>query len=138
MPETGVAREARWLGPLLQSADDEAIRKLLRRGYADLGLARKQAWEPDANVYSMLQARINTHKIVDAHHQHVDGTSVAAPIVSAVVAQMLEANPRLTPSEIRSILCATARPLAGCPPQRQGAGVIHAAGALVQVLKNVD
>lgn len=138
MPETGVAREARWLGPLLQSPNDEAVRKLLRRGYADLGLARKQAWEPDQNVYGMLQARINTHKIVDAYHQHVDGTSVAAPIVSAVVAQMLEANSRLTPSQIRSILCATARPLMGCPPHHQGAGVIHAAGALVQVLKNVD
>lgn len=138
MPETGVAREARWLGPLLHSPDDASVRKLLRRGYADLGLARPQAFEPDEHVYSMLQARINTHKIVDAHHQHVDGTSVAAPIVSAVVAQMLEADPRLTPEQIRSMLCNTARPLADCPPERQGAGVIQAAAALAKVGNHTD
>jgi serine protease AprX len=138
MPETVVAREARWLGPLLHSTDDQSVRKLLRRGYTDLGLARPQAFQPDEHVYSMLQARIHTHKIVDAHHQHVDGTSVAAPIVSAVVAQMLEADPRLTPGQIRSMLCATAKPLAGCPQERQGAGVIRAAAALAQVAKRMD
>lgn len=138
MPETGVAREARWLGPLLHSPDDESVRRLLRRGYADLGLARPQAFQPDEHVYSMLQARINTHKIVDAHHQHVDGTSVAAPIVSAVVAQMLEADPRLTPEQIRSMLCATAKPLAGCPPERQGAGVVQAAAVLARIGVQTD
>ncbi|HLV33613.1 MAG TPA: S8 family serine peptidase [Spirillospora sp.] len=138
MPETSVAREARWLGPLLQSPDDDEIRRLLRRGYADLGLTRRQVLEPDANLYAMLQARINAHKIVDAHHQHVDGTSVAAPVVSAVIAQMLQINPRLTPEQIRSILCATARPLADYPPERQGSGVIRPADALAQVSENTD
>jgi serine protease AprX len=86
----------------------------------------------------MIQARINTHKIVDAHHQHVDGTSVATPIVSAVVAQMLEADSQLTPGQIRSILCATARPLVGFALERQGSGVIRAADALAQALKKQD
>jgi serine protease AprX len=138
MPNTTVAREARWLGPLLESPDVEGVRRILRRGYADLGLSRRQAEDPDDQVFHLLQARINSHKIIDRYHQHVDGTSVAAPIVTAVVAQLLEANPRLTPSEIRSVLCATARPLDGQPRERQGAGVLRAADALVHIIKNLD
>ena len=32
-----------------------------------------------------------------SHYKRVDGTSFAAPIVTSIVAQMLEANPGLTP-----------------------------------------
>lgn len=134
MPETVVAREARWLGPLLLARSSVQRKKLLKQGYSDLGISRAAAWKPDDHVFAMIQARINSHKIIDAHHQHVDGTSVAAPIVSAVVAQMLEANPGLTPREIRSILMATARPLANTPPERQGAGVMRAAAAVERAL----
>lgn len=130
MPETPVAREARWLGSILHVRDNGELRHLLDRCYGDLGLPRTAALEPDANVYAMLQARINSHKIVDAHHQFVDGTSVAAPIVTAVVAQMLEANGRLTPAAIRHILTTTAWPLPGVERNRQGAGVLCAADAV--------
>lgn len=130
MPETTVAREARWLGPLLKAKDSKHIVRVLKKGYADLGIARDHALNPDDHLYSVLQARINAHKIVDTHHQYVDGTSVAAPIVSSVIAQMLEANPRLTPAQIRSILCATGKPLSNVPVERQGAGVIQAAQAV--------
>lgn len=130
MPETSVAREARWLGSLLASRDVTEVRGILGRAYADLGLSRAAVQEPDDNVYAMLQARINAHKIVDTNHQFVDGTSVAAPIVSAVVAQMLEANPRLTPAEIRLILKETARPLPQVERNRQGAGALCAAAAV--------
>jgi serine protease AprX len=132
MPETTVAREARWLGPLLHAPDRKHLNRLLKKGYSDLGIARSQALQPDDHVYAMLQARINTHKIVDAHHQHVDGTSVAAPIVSSVIAQMLEVNPGLTPQQIRSILTATAQPLADTPRERQGSGVLRAADAVMK------
>ncbi len=132
MPETVVAREARWLGPLLQAPDHKQMNRLLKKGYADLGISRSLALQPDDHVYAMLQARINTHKIVDANHQHVDGTSVAAPIVSSVIAQMLEVNPSLTPQQIRSILTETAQPLANTPHERQGAGVLRAADAVIR------
>jgi len=132
MPETVVAREARWLGPLLQAPNPKDLNRLLKKGYADLGISRALALQPDDHVYAMLQARINTHKIVDAHHQHVDGTSVAAPIVSSVIAQMLEVNPRLTPQQIRSILTTTAQSLANTPRERQGAGVLRAADAVLK------
>jgi serine protease AprX len=84
----------------------------------------------DDNVYATLQQRIHHHKLVDAHHQYVDGTSVAAPIVSSVVAQMLEANPNLTPQQIRAMLTSTANPLLDVSQEFQGAGILNAARAV--------
>lgn len=133
MPKTMVAREARWLGQLLYSENDNHRRSLLERGCGDLGIERARALNPDDNLYAMIQARINTHKIVDVHHQHVDGTSVATAVVTSVVAQMLEANPNLTPDAIRSMLTATAEPLPDVPVERQGAGVMNASAAVYGV-----
>jgi serine protease AprX len=127
MPGSTVAREAHWLAPLLHSPDETHIQNLLEKGHSDLGLTAAQT---DETVYTLLQQRIHAHKIIDNHHQHVDGTSVAAPIVASVIAQMLEANPRLTPKQIRAILTATARRLPNVPAERQGAGVLQAAKAV--------
>lgn len=129
MPGSVLAREAHWLAPLLKLPAERQFQKILQLGYSDLGLTREQI-KKKAHTYQMLQNRIHAHKIIDAHHQYVDGTSVAAPIVSSVIAQMLEANPRLTPSQIRAILTDTATPIAGYPLERQGAGVVNAAAAV--------
>ena len=56
--------------------------------------------------------------------KYVDGTSFSAPIVSSVAAQMLEANPKLTPSGIKRILIASAERLPHYEVDRQGWGVI--------------
>lgn len=69
-------------------------------------------------------------KIVATHYQHVDGTSFAAPIVTSIVAQMLEANPALTPGAIKNILISTAERIAGAPAIRQGFGVVNARRAV--------
>lgn len=130
LPGSLVEREAFWLGPLLESESERALKRLLTRGYGDLGLPREWTLNPDHALYDMLQARINSHKLIDAKHQHVDGTSVSAAIVSAVVAQILEANPSLTPAQIRAILVETAYPLEHVPPAQQGAGAIDPARAL--------
>ena len=61
-------------------------------------------------------------KFISPDYMHVDGTSFAAPIVSSVAAQMLEANPTLTAGEIRNILLQTAAPLATYDITRQGYG----------------
>lgn len=58
------------------------------------------------------------------------GTSMAAPHVSGVVALMLEANPALTPAQVRSILIATARPVASCQLRDCGAGPVNALAAV--------
>jgi serine protease AprX len=135
MPGTSVEREARWLAPLLASPSPAFVKRLLRRGRTELGLEATAQTEPDDKLFRQLQQRIHAHKIVDPHHQHVDGTSVAAPIVTSVIAQMLEANPRLTTAEIRAILARTAQPLPHVPSPMQGAGRLNAAGAVRAALE---
>src|SRR4029077_8833957 len=69
-------------------------------------------------------------KIVAAHYQHVDGTSFAAPIVTSIVAQMIEANPKLTPGAIKNILISTAGRISTAPAIRQGYGMVNARRAV--------
>ena len=140
-------REARWLAPLLNipalvlDGDDltpegyQDIRKILTAGREDLGLLRRAVEQPDAALFGLLQERINKYKLIDAHYQHVDGTSVSVAIASSIVAQMLEANPRLTPAGVKAILMTTAEPLVGVPVERQGAGILSATSALKGVRK---
>jgi serine protease AprX len=77
-----------------------------------------------------VETRLTELKMVTPHYQHVEGTSFAAPVVAGVVACMLEANPALTPRRIRELLVAAAEPVAGAPPERQGAGAIDAGRAV--------
>ncbi|NDJ61894.1 MAG: S8 family serine peptidase [Chloroflexi bacterium] len=130
LPGSFVDREARWLAPLLRITQEDELKPLLERGYADLGLKRNQINKLDDHLYGMLQGRINGHKLVDAQHQHVDGTSVSAAILSSVAAQMLEVNPSLTPAQIRAIFVTTAQQLPAVPSERQGAGMLNARGAV--------
>jgi serine protease AprX len=60
----------------------------------------------------------------------LSGTSMAAPVVSATVAAMLEANPKLTPNLIKAILQYTARRMPNTSALRQGAGELDALGAV--------
>ena len=69
-------------------------------------------------------------KIVASHYQHVDGTSFAAPIVTSIVAQMIEANSELTPGSVKNILISTADRIANAPAIRQGYGVVNARRAV--------
>ncbi|MFA5508109.1 MAG: S8 family serine peptidase [Vulcanimicrobiota bacterium] len=61
------------------------------------------------------------------------GSSESAPIVAGVVAHMYEANPRLTPSQVKEILSRTARPVEG-DPVAVGAGALNAQAAVAAAL----
>jgi serine protease AprX len=60
------------------------------------------------------------------------GTSFSAPMVAGTIALMLEANPNLTPAQVRDILQRTATPL---PPYYQhevGAGLLNTHAAVLE------
>ncbi len=78
--------------------------------------------------------RIKEMKYIAPCYKHVDGTSFAAPIVSSVIAQMLEANPLLTPAEVKQVLMETAEPLTNAPRERQGNGVLNPRAAVARAL----
>jgi serine protease AprX len=60
------------------------------------------------------------------------GTSFSAPQVAGTIALMLEANPRLTPSQIKDILQRTATPLAPYYQHEVGAGMLNAHAAVLE------
>jgi subtilisin family serine protease len=60
----------------------------------------------------------------------LSGTSMAAPVVAATVALMLEANPSLTPNAVKGILQFTAEAHPDYDHRTQGAGFLNARGAV--------
>lgn len=135
LPTSFVAKQAQWLGQLFDGHNKSNLKDMLKIAYRDLDIKRKLAYNPTQSLYEDLQHRIGEHKIIDKHHQFVDGTSVAAPIVSSVVAQMLEANPKLTPDQIKSILKKTANTIPSISSAQQGAGAVNV-DAAVEKAKN--
>lgn len=84
-----------------------------------------------------IEAALKEQKIVATHYQHVDGTSFAAPIVTSIVAQMIQANPKLTPGAIKNILISTADRIVTAPAIQQGYGVVNA-GRAVELSRNEE
>src|SRR5207253_3856815 len=58
------------------------------------------------------------------------GTSQSAAVVSGVAAQMLQANPKLTPGLMKAVLEYTAQDYKGYKPLEEGAGFLNALGAV--------
>ena len=83
-----------------------------------------------AAIQLHVEATLKQEKIVATHYQHVDGTSFAAPIVTSIVAQMIQANPKLTPGAVKNILISTADRIVTAPAIRQGYGVVNASRAV--------
>jgi serine protease AprX len=56
----------------------------------------------------------------------MSGTSMATPHVAGIVALLFEANPSLTPLEVKDILSASADPMPGRSSFEVGAGHVDA------------
>jgi serine protease AprX len=123
VPGTLTAREAPMLLQTLQLLEEAEAEARMRNGRPLDPQARSEG--SLLRTLEALRERIEVQKFISPAYQHVDGTSFAAPIVSAVVAQMLEAAPRLSPDEVRRGLVETARKLPELPALLQGAGVIE-------------
>lgn len=135
LPGTKEKEESAILHRLLQAGDSELKTESEK-------LIKKTGLNPDIfqsnDVTFMRQSitdRIRTCKYIAPDYMHVDGTSFAAPIVSSVIAQLLEANPQLTPSQIREVLFSTALRLENFPAERQGFGSVKPRKAILKILK---
>ncbi|WP_295940025.1 S8 family serine peptidase [uncultured Xanthomonas sp.] len=65
----------------------------------------------------------------------MSGTSMATPHVAGVVALVLEANPNLTPDQVKDLIERTATPMAGRASWEVGAGYLNAYSALREASK---
>jgi serine protease AprX len=64
------------------------------------------------------------------YYTHMSGTSMATPHVAGVVALMLEANPNMTPAQVRDVIERTATNMTGRLEWEAGAGHINAYAAV--------
>jgi serine protease AprX len=129
LPHTPTAAEAE-LYARLDRAGDEELRPLLeehRELDRDLYETRTL---PTYLLRQMISIKLHEADVISEHYKFVDGTSFAAPIVSSVVACMLEANPHLRPQQVKRILIDTAERLPGVEIDRQGWGVVEAGRAV--------
>lgn len=72
---------------------------------------------------------------------YMNGTSMATPFVTGVVATWLQANPNLTPEQIKEIMAQTAQTdsyTGTCPNNTWGYGKIDAYAGLLKVLETTD
>ncbi|HQX64087.1 MAG TPA: S8 family serine peptidase, partial [Thermomicrobiales bacterium] len=123
LPNTPTAQQAALLEQLDKSHDDD-LHQIIRD---NPGVDPELDAAIDRPVHSIRQIillKIRRENVITKHYKYVDGTSFSAPIVSSLVAQMLEANAALTPSEIKKILISTAERLPHYEVDRQGWGVI--------------
>jgi serine protease AprX len=67
-------------------------------------------------------------------YTQISGTSMATPHVAGVAALMLDADPTLTPDEVKSILVQTASRMPGYEDFEVGAGYVNAYAAVDKVL----
>lgn len=119
---------------ILADTPDYAFRHMLAELFNSTGLSDEAHDLPLADLRELVENELHRRRVVATHYQHVDGTSFAAPIAASVVAQMLEANPNLTPAAVKHVLISTAFRLTGFPAIRQGFGVLNATNAVARVL----
>ena len=134
LPNTPTAQQADLL-KTLDAASDEDLHSIIE---ANVGIDAELDAAQDRPVHSIRQIillKMRRESVITKHYKYVDGTSFSAPIVSSVVAQMLEANPQLTPSELKKILISTAERLPHYEVDRQGWGVIDPRKAVELALR---
>lgn len=134
LPETDFYKSAETLS-MLAAAPDYAFRWLLDEYWREADLPENVVFYDERTARQFIEEKLAEEKIIATHYRHVDGTSFAAPIVASVVVQMLEANPHLTPAAVKNILISTASRLSGFPAARQGFGVVRAALAVSEALR---
>lgn len=125
LPRTPTAEEAE-LYSLLDAAPDAELQTLLTNNAGvDQDLDEAQLM-PIPLLRQLITIKLREGNVISQHYKYVDGTSFAAPIVSSIIACMLEANPRLNPQQIKRILIATAERVSEVEVERQGWGVVSA------------
>jgi serine protease AprX len=123
LPHTPTAKEAELYAKLDRANDDE-LRALIqqhRQLDRDLWGARDL---PLHLLRHLITIKLREGDVISEHYKYVDGTSFAAPVVASIIACMLEANPHLTPQQVKRILIDTAERLPGIEIDRQGWGVV--------------
>jgi serine protease AprX len=134
LPNTPTAQEAALLEKLDKANDDE-LHEIIRENQGVDGELDAALDRPVHSIRQIITLKIRRESVITGSYKYVDGTSFAAPIVSSVIAQMLEANPQLSPQQVKRILISTAERLPHYEVDRQGWGVIDPRKAVEKALE---
>lgn len=133
LPGTPTAEQAALLAELEREKDSELAGIIRRHPGVDSQLDQAQVLD-SYHLRNLVQLKIRDSNVISGNYKHVDGTSFAAPIVSSIAAQMIEATPALKPNEVKLALVKSAIPLHGFDRDRQGWGIVNARGAVEAAL----
>ncbi len=134
LPHTPTADEAHLYAKLDAAADAELRNIILSHEGVDKDLDEARDL-PVSLLRQLITIKLREGNVINQHYKFVDGTSFAAPIVSSIAACMLEANPKLTPQQIKRILIETAERVSGVEVERQGWGVVAPRKAIELALR---
>jgi serine protease AprX len=123
LPHTPTAAEAELYARLDRASDAELLPLIEEHKEVDRDVYDARAL-PTYLIRQVVSVKLHEADVISEHYKFVDGTSFAAPIVSSTVACMLEANPHLSPQQVKRILIDTAERLPQVEIDRQGWGVI--------------
>ena len=134
LPGTDEALEAKVLFDLLQTPAFQ-LKKKLKQQIHLTRFSGELLDLPEVTIQKILRTHLIERKYINPYYKHVDATSFATPIISSLIAQMLEANPRLSSAAIKELLYTTARPLPKAPTGAQGFGVVQPRSALYKAFR---
>ncbi len=137
LPETQTADEASLYAELDAAADDQVKEILLDHAGVDKQLDEAREL-PVPLLRQLITIKLREGNVINQHYKFVDGTSFAAPIVASIAACLLEANPKLTPAQIKRILIDTAERVPDVEVDRQGWGVVVPRKAVEMALRNAE
>jgi len=123
LPHTPTAVEARLYAELDAAADDELSTIISANAGVDKDLDEARGLAAPL-LRQLITIKLQEGNVINQYYKFVDGTSFASPIVASIVACMLEANPKLTPQQVKRILIDTAERVDGVAVERQGWGVV--------------
>jgi serine protease AprX len=123
LPHTPTADEAQLYATLDSAADGEIRDIIMSQRDVDKDLDEAKDL-PIPLLRQLITIKLREGHVINEHYKFVDGTSFASPIVASIVACMLEANPKLTPQQVKKILIETAERVVGVEVDRQGWGVV--------------
>ena len=129
LPRTPTAEEAEFYSQLDAAPDDELTAILAANRGVDKDLDEAAGLRIPL-LRQLITIKLREGNVINEHYKYVDGTSFAAPIVSSIAACMLEANPRLTPTQVKRILIETSERVRDVNVDRQGWGVVNARRAV--------
>lgn len=115
------------------SADDE-VADFSSRGPTPDGLTKPDVLVPGNEIISARAKgsyldKTMDNSVIEEWYLALSGTSMATPICAGIAAQLLEADPTLTPPEIKEILTKSCFKITSADANSQGSGCIDALSA---------